>query len=82
MTTPDVLTAMQPVAEAFERLGVRYYVGGSLASSARGLPRASIDVDMAAELGPEHVSALVAALRDQYYVDEGRVRKVRARLRA
>jgi hypothetical protein len=74
VTTPDVLAAMHPVAEVFERLGVRYYVGGSLASSARGFPRASIDVDMAAELRPEHVSRLVAALRGQYYVDEDRVR--------
>jgi hypothetical protein len=74
VTTADVLAAMHPVAEVFERLGVRYYVGGSLASSARGFPRASIDVDMAAELRPEHVSRLVAALRGQYYVDEDRVR--------
>lgn len=74
MTPPDVLAAMAPVAEAFERLGVRYYVGGSLASSARGFPRASIDVDMAAELSPEHVLPLVAALRGRYYVDEERVR--------
>jgi hypothetical protein len=75
VTTPDALAAVQPVAEAFERLGVRYYVGGSLASSTRGLPRASIDVDLAAELRPEHVLPLVAALRDQYYVDEGRMRE-------
>lgn len=74
MTTPDVLAAVQPVAEAFERLGVRYYVGGSLASSTRGVPRASIDVDMAAELRPEHVGPLVAALGGQYYVTEDRVR--------
>ncbi len=75
MTGRDVLAAVQPVAEAFERLGVRYYVGGSLASSTRGLPRSSIDVDMAAELRPEHVLPLVAALREQYYVDEDRVRE-------
>jgi hypothetical protein len=80
--TPDALAAAQPVAEAFERLGVRYYVGGSLASSTRGLPRASIDVDMAVELRPEHVAPLVAALRDQYYVDEDRAREAVAARRS
>jgi len=82
VTTPDVVAAMQPVAEVFERLGIRYYVGGSLASSTRGLPRASIDVDMAAELRPEHVLPLVAALRDQYYLEEGRVREAVAARRS
>lgn len=74
MTGADVLAAAQLVAEAFERLGVRYYVGGSLASSVRGVPRASIDVDMAAELRPEHVGPLVTALQDSYYVPEDRIR--------
>jgi hypothetical protein len=70
-----VVAAAQRVAEAFERLGVRYYVGGSLASATRGVPRASIDVDMVAELRPEQVAGLVAALQDQYYVAEERVRQ-------
>ena len=68
MTTTDVVAAAQRVAEAFERLGVRYYVGGSLASATRGVPRASIDVDMAAELRPEHVASLVAELQEQIRV--------------
>jgi hypothetical protein len=82
VTTPDVLAAAHTVAEAFERLGVRYYVGGSLASSTRGVPRASIDVDMAAELRPEHVGPLVAALADQYYVTEDWVREAVAARRS
>jgi hypothetical protein len=73
VTAPDVLAAAQPVADLFERLGVRYYVGGSLASSTRGVPRASLDVDIAAELRAEHVAPLLDALRDRYYVAEERV---------
>ena len=75
MTATDVLAAARVVAEALEGLGVRYYVGGSLASSTRGVPRASIDVDIAAELRPDHVVALVAALRDRYYVPEQTIRE-------
>ena len=82
MTAPDVLAAAQPVAELFERLGVRYYVGGSLASSMRGVPRASLDVDIAAEIRPEHVAPLVAALRDRYYLAEERVRQAVATRRS
>ncbi len=69
----DVLAALTPVARAFKFLGVRYYVGGSMASSVRGLPRTSIDVDVAAELLPQHVEPLVGALAGEFYVSEPRV---------
>jgi hypothetical protein len=82
VTSADLVAALQPIADTFERLGVRYYVGGSVASSARGVPRASIDVDMAAELRPEHVDPFVAALQDQYYVTEERVREAVAARRS
>ena len=70
----DVLAALSPIARALKWLGVRYYVGGSLASSVRGLPRTSIDVDLAAELRPEHVGPLVGALSGEFYVSEPRVK--------
>jgi hypothetical protein len=47
---PSLLSALGPVLDALETLGVRHYVGGSLASSAHGIPRASIDADILAEL--------------------------------
>lgn len=34
MNTPDIVAAIGPVIDAFERLGVRYAVVGSVASSA------------------------------------------------
>lgn len=74
MTTPDLLVALGPVVDQLEVLGVRYYVGGSLASSAHGVPRASIDADVVADLDSEHVERFVAQLKDDYYIDEGRVR--------
>jgi hypothetical protein len=33
----DILAATEPVAGAFERLGVLYCIGGSVASSAYGI---------------------------------------------
>jgi hypothetical protein len=70
----DVLAALAPIARAFTFLGVRYYVGGSLASSVRGVPRSSLDVDVAAELLPRHVAPLVSALAREYYVSGERVK--------
>ena len=59
----DALNAVMPVIAALERLGVPYYIGGSLASSAHGVMRASLDVDLVADLASQHVDPLVEALR-------------------
>lgn len=74
MTSSDLWAALRPVVEALERLGVRYYVGGSAASSLHGVPRSSVDADLAAELVAEHARPLFEMLREAYYLDEGRVR--------
>jgi hypothetical protein len=59
---PDILTATEPVAKAFENLGVPYFIGGSVASSAYGMPRSTMDVDMVSDLKPAHVQTLVRTL--------------------
>lgn len=74
MTAPDLLAAVRPVLDLLRELGVRHYVGGSIASSAHGVARASIDADVVAELLPDHADRLSAALRGDYYVPEARVR--------
>ena len=63
------------MVDVLEQLRVRYYVGGSLASSAHGVPRMSIDADVVADLGPEHVTPFVSALARAYYLSEDRVRE-------
>ncbi len=73
MSAPELLAALGPLVDVFERLGVAYEIGGSLASSAHGVARATLDVDLVADLRPEHAAALVAALQGAYYVDRGRV---------
>ncbi|HEV3049709.1 MAG TPA: hypothetical protein VGX50_05335 [Longimicrobium sp.] len=58
----------------FDSLGVEYVIGGSIASSIYGIPRATQDVDVIADLREEHIPAFVAALRDDFYLDEPAVR--------
>jgi hypothetical protein len=70
----DALNAVLPVIAALERLGVPYYVGGSLASSAHGVVRATLDADLVADLKPQHVAGLVEALQADYYIDAGMIR--------
>jgi hypothetical protein len=69
--TLDVTLRITGVLEA---LGVVYAVGGSLASSLHGFPRATQDVDIVADLREDDVPALVAALRDHFYLDEAAIR--------
>lgn len=69
------------LVDVLERLGVRYLVGGSLASSLHGIPRATHDVDLVAELRDAQVQAFVEALEAAFFVDADAVREA-IRLRA
>ncbi|HVO13395.1 MAG TPA: hypothetical protein VMX54_21835 [Vicinamibacteria bacterium] len=74
MSDSELLSALTPVLRVLGDLGVRHYVGGSIASSAHGISRASVDADVIAELQPAQVPAFVSALAATYYVAEQRVR--------
>ncbi len=50
MDETEIIQALTSLIEAFEQLGVAYYVGGSVASSAHGIKRATQDVDVVADL--------------------------------
>ncbi len=75
MALGPILRTTLRVADVLDRLGVPYLVGGSLASSLHGIPRATQDVDLVADLAEEAVSGFVAALEGDFYVDEGMVRE-------
>ncbi len=62
------------VIDALEKLGVRYLIGGSLASAIYGVPRATMDTDLVADLRVEHAEALARALADAFYVDAEMIR--------
>ena len=69
MIPSDTYAALGPVVAKLQELGVAYYVGGSVVSSMVGIPRATLDVDIVADLAPKHVTPLVDALKASYYVD-------------
>lgn len=61
-------------AHVWDSLDVRWFLGGSLASSVHGVPRATMDADIVADFKPEHVKPLLKALGDEWYADEGAIR--------
>jgi hypothetical protein len=75
----DVVLALEPVVAALEGLGVAYRIGGFVASSALGVPRSTLDVDVVCALGGVHVDAFVRALSPEYYVDADMIRDAIAR---
>ncbi len=64
----------QQIAAQLEELGVRYFVGGSLASSLYGIPRATQDVDIIADIKREHIPKLMAAFCTEFYIDADMIR--------
>lgn len=68
MLSEPVAVTLQ-VTEILEKLSIAYVIGGSMASTAYGRIRTTLDVDIVADLKPEHVQPLVAALKSDFYVE-------------
>ncbi len=58
------------VTDILEKLGIAYLIGGSLASTLYGMVRTTQDSDIVAEMHLEHLQPFVAALRDEFYLDD------------
>ncbi len=71
----EPLVVAAKVAAALDALRVRYVVGGSLASAVYGIPRATQDVDLVAELKERHIDALASALAGEFYIDTAMIRE-------
>jgi hypothetical protein len=70
MTGADPLSLAGLVAGILEELGIRYVVGGSVASSILGEPRSTLDIDIMIEVDQESVQLLVKRLQDDFYADD------------
>lgn len=70
----DVIAALRPVAAAFEKLRIDFYVGGSVASSFHGAMRSTFDVDIVADLALRHVLPFIESIGDTHYVSESAMR--------
>jgi hypothetical protein len=67
------------IVQAFDTLGVAYVVRGSLASSVYGVPRATQDVDLVADLKATDTEKLEQLLSGDFYVDADMIREAIAK---
>lgn len=74
MLNTEAFEASLAVIRALEKWRIDYLVGGSLASSYHGMPRATNDADLVADLKLAHVPLLAAELHGRFYYDEDRMR--------
>lgn len=59
MSAGNIFEALDAVVQAFEDLDVRYQIGGSVASSAYGIARATLDADLVADLGADQIHPFI-----------------------
>jgi hypothetical protein len=70
----DILDVALKVAQALEAVGARYFVGGSLASSIHGEPRATNDIDFVIDIRMGRVNEFIELLGADFEVDADMLR--------
>ena len=70
----DIQTAIEPVITAFSQMHIPYYISGSVASSTYGFARATLDVDIVAQMQNAHVDLFVKSIHNNYYCNEETIR--------
>lgn len=58
------------VTGILEKLGIPYFIGGSLASTLYGMLRTTQDSDVIAEMRSEHIQPFLTALQNEFFIDE------------
>ena len=75
----DVLDVALIVADAIDASGSEYFVGGSVASSLQGEPRATNDIDFVVAMLGHRVRAFVEKLGSDFEVDQAMLRDALSR---
>jgi len=70
----EIFQVTRKVAAALDSAGVRYFLGGSVASALYGEARSTRDVDLVAALLSHHIEPFLAALGDGFYAEATAIR--------
>jgi hypothetical protein len=70
VTSADPIGIAAVLAKILDEIGIRYVIGGSVAASAYGEPRTTLDVDVMIEADESQIRALVGKVANDFYVDE------------
>lgn len=74
----DVLDVARLVAAAIDSVGGEYFIGGSVASSLQGEPRATNDIDIVVSMPGSRVRAFAETLGSDFEVDQQMLRQALA----
>jgi hypothetical protein len=77
---PGLIEALGPVARVLQAMEIKFYIGGSVASSFHGASRSTMDVDLVADLEAKNVDRFVDQLQDEYYVSKAAINDAIARM--
>jgi hypothetical protein len=67
---PEPIAVTIKVTDVLEKLGIPYFISGSLASTLYGMEGTTQDADIIADLRAEHVQPFVASLKNEFFLDE------------
>ena len=70
----DQWAAFRELLTALDRLGILHAVGGSLASSVHGVPRATVDVDLVVDLPESKIEPLAENLKAGFFAEPDLIR--------
>jgi hypothetical protein len=74
MSSQGLVEALEPIATILQSLDIRFFVGGSVASSYHGAARSTMDVDLVANLQPAKIQPFVSRLdSEDYYVNQSAI---------
>ena len=73
---------LRSFAAAMDRLGIPYLIGGSVASSARGIVRMTYDIDVVASIAAFQTERLARELGREWYAEPEQMRDAIAARRA
>lgn len=65
----EIRQATEPLIQFFKAHEIQYHIGGSVASSAHGVPRSTLDIDLVADIKLHQVDVMVQTLQSGYYID-------------
>lgn len=67
--------AFEELLSVFDRLEIRFLVGGSVASATHAFPRFTQDIDIVADISTDSLDAFCDAIEPRFYVDRETVRR-------
>jgi hypothetical protein len=67
---PEPIAVTIKVTDVLEKLGIPYFISGSLASTLYGMEGTTQDADIIADMRAEHVQPFVTSLKNEFFLDE------------